>query len=342
MSEPAAKKKSTRKKAAPEIAERKLKEMDGLIPLLPALPLISEPSIEAFAGEYEGASGEQLFVRRTKVFEPSATRAVYVHGLGGSSLNWTDLMYLLAPTLPGIALDLPGFGFSDPPRARDYSIGRHAEAVIETIERDGNGPVHLFGNSMGGAVSIRVAAERPDLVRTLTMISPALPNQRLMPTHLMIAAQGIPVIPRILGFSHSTLTSQDRARMMFEWCYGDPDRLRPDRFQHAIAEVERRADLGYSMQAFIGSSRGIGRSFLPHGPSNTWRMAKRVKAPTLAIFGAKDRLVDYRVSTRVGKAFSDSLTVIMSDVGHVAQMETPERVATLLLQRLAELGERYT
>jgi len=47
--------------------------------------------------------------------------------------------------------------------------------LIETLDA---GPVHLVGNSMGGAVAVRLAARRPDLVRTLTLISPALPVLR--------------------------------------------------------------------------------------------------------------------------------------------------------------------
>ena len=55
---------------------------------------------------------------------------------------------------------------------------RAPPSVISLIEQRGNWPVHLIGNSLGGAVSTRVAARRPDLVRTLTLISPALPDLR--------------------------------------------------------------------------------------------------------------------------------------------------------------------
>ena len=100
-----------------------------------------------------------IFVRRTPVVDPTATRTVYVHGLGGSSLNWTDLMGLRLPTSAGIALDLPGFGWSSP--ASRHTLDAHAAAVIATIQREGAGPVDLVGNSMGGATSILVAARRP-------------------------------------------------------------------------------------------------------------------------------------------------------------------------------------
>ena len=49
--------------------------------------------------------------------------------------------------------DLPGFGRSAPPEDGRYTVGAHARAVIGHLERRGRGPVHLFGNSLGGAVS---------------------------------------------------------------------------------------------------------------------------------------------------------------------------------------------
>ena len=101
---------------------------------------------------------------------PGAEPALFVHGLGGSALNWTDLMGLLSepPTaklrahgyrrraagplpLAGEALDLPGFGYSPPPADGDYSLDARAAAVIALIEQRGNWPVHLVGNSLGGA-----------------------------------------------------------------------------------------------------------------------------------------------------------------------------------------------
>src|SRR5207248_3924390 len=112
-------------------------------------------------------------------------------GLGGSSTNWTDLMGELrlpgpgeppGPALAGTAIDLPGFGFSPPPPRSRYALSDHATVVIGLISRLGTGPVHLIGNSMGGAICTRVAARRPDLVRSLILVSPALPD--LLPSWL--------------------------------------------------------------------------------------------------------------------------------------------------------------
>ncbi|GFJ89885.1 hypothetical protein Prum_035270 [Phytohabitans rumicis] len=117
--------------------------------------------------------GSATYVRDTPGTAPGAEPALYVHGLGGSSTNWTDLAGLLSDRLDGQAIDLPGFGRSEP--ARRYTVAALADRVIRWIEHSDRGPVHLFGNSLGGAISVRVAGTRPDLVRTLTLVSPAMP-----------------------------------------------------------------------------------------------------------------------------------------------------------------------
>jgi pimeloyl-ACP methyl ester carboxylesterase len=70
-------------------------------------------------------------------------------------------MGLLAGRVDGDAVDLPGFGHSAPPDDRRYTIGAHARAVVRLLEHERRGPVHLFGNSLGGAVATRLAADRP-------------------------------------------------------------------------------------------------------------------------------------------------------------------------------------
>src|SRR4051794_8371702 len=135
------------------------------------------PAMETLATQWPGEAvpvdGSDTFVRRMAARSEASEPALYVHGLGGSSLNWTDLGFLLADRLDGQAIDLPGFGFSDP--AKRYTIAAMADRVVRWIEESDRGPVHLLGNSLGGAVTVRVAGTRPELVRTLTLISPAMP-----------------------------------------------------------------------------------------------------------------------------------------------------------------------
>ncbi|MGH8876330.1 MAG: alpha/beta fold hydrolase, partial [Stackebrandtia sp.] len=124
-------------------------------------------------GREHDVGDQRLFIRETPATALTAEPAVYVHGLGGSAQNWTDLADVLSDRFAGQAIDLPGFGHSAP--STQYTIPALAQKVAAWITQSQRGPVHLVGNSLGGAISVYVAATRPHLVRTLTLISPAMP-----------------------------------------------------------------------------------------------------------------------------------------------------------------------
>src|ERR1700755_511172 len=117
--------------------------------------------------------GAMVHVRDTPATRPDAEPAVYVHGLGGSSQNFTDVAGLVCDRFDAQAVDRPACGYSDPsPRS---SIASSAATLIRYLEQDGRGPVHLVGNSLGGSISVRVAAVRPPPLPTLQLIFSALP-----------------------------------------------------------------------------------------------------------------------------------------------------------------------
>ncbi|MER6829801.1 alpha/beta hydrolase [Streptosporangium sp. NPDC000563] len=287
--------------------------------------------------------GEQRVHVRSTPRGPSET-AVYVHGLAGSATNWTDLMGELSDTVTGHALDLPGAGYSPAPPDADYSVDAHARTVAALIERLSGTPVHLFGNSLGGAVSVRVAATRPDLVRSLTLISPALPD--LLPRYAP-ARVALSTVPRIGEWAASRLTllpAERRLGATLALCYADTGRIHPDRLREAAEELRRRDGLPYAVEAMINSARGIVAEYFRRGETNLWRQAARVSAPTLVVHGRHDRLVNPRMAARAVRTFPRVRLVLLPDAGHVAQMEFPERVARearLLIAetRLTPVGE---
>lgn len=303
---------------------------------------LSEADLPQWTGvlpPWPGEDDDGLFVRRTPW--SGGEPALFVHGLGGASTNWTDLMGLLARHVDGAALDLPGFGHSAPPSS--YTLGTHARAVIALLERQSRGPVHLFGNSLGGAVSTRVAARRPDLVKTLTLVSPALPSLRpRMGMDPRLPLMLVPGMSQLLAKRLAATSPEARARAVLEMCFGDPSTIPEERIAEAVAEVERRNDLPHTQDAFTSSLKGLLASYVQRGPRNLWREAATVTAPTLLVWGTKDRLVDVSLAPKALAAIPSSRLLVLPGVGHVAQMEQPETVARAFLALLEDFDADRT
>jgi pimeloyl-ACP methyl ester carboxylesterase len=286
-------------------------------------------------GSLEPAGAEFLHVRRAPATSDAAEPAVYVHGLGGSATNWTDLMGLLQDCLSGAAPDLPGFGWSPPPSSGDYALEAHARVITEFIESDsqqnghghGHTPVHLIGNSLGGTIATLVAARRPDLVRTLTLVSPAMPVLRPRSTNAHLPALAAPWVGQRLARRLGRFPVEARVNATLALCFADPTRVPRQRFDEAIAEADRRARLGHDSEAMLLSLRSLLATYLHHGRGSLWAAAAQVRAPTLLIYGLKDKLVDPRTSARAARTYPDARLLLLPDGGHVAQMEHPEEVA---------------
>ncbi|GHD69832.1 MULTISPECIES: alpha/beta fold hydrolase [Streptomyces] len=286
-----------------------------------------------------GLPGITLTVRSRPPAREGLPPALYVHGLGGSSQNWSALMPLLDGLVDSEALDLPGFGDSPPPDDGNYSVTGHARAVIRYLDAAERGPVHLFGNSLGGAVATRVAAVRPDLVETLTLISPALPEIRAQRTAWPTALLSVPGVARLFTRLTKDWSAEQRVRGVMALCYGDPGMVTPEGFRDAVEEMERRLALPYFWDAMARSSRGLVNAYTLGGQHGLWRQAERVLAPTLLVYGGRDQLVAYRMARRAARAFRDSRLLSLPDAGHVAMMEYPETVASAFRELLAETGE---
>ncbi|MGW3336067.1 alpha/beta fold hydrolase [Streptomyces sp. NPDC001009] len=280
--------------------------------------------------------GVTLSVRSRPPARDGLEPALYVHGLGGSSQNWSALMAELDGDVDSEAVDLPGFGDSPPPDDGDYSVTGHARAVIRHLDAAGRGPVHLFGNSLGGAVSTRVAAVRPDLVRSLTLVSPALPELRIQRSAAPTALLGVPGVAALFNRITREWTAEQRVRGVTALCYGDPGSVSPEAFQYAVEELERRLRLPYFWDAMTRSARGIVDAYTLGGQQGLWRQAERVLAPTLLVYGGRDQLVGFRMAAKAARSFRDSRLLSLPDAGHVAMMEYPELVARAFRELLAE------
>ncbi|WP_243418168.1 alpha/beta fold hydrolase [Actinomycetospora cinnamomea] len=308
-------------------------------PLAPAAALAPLGTAAAptpyWPGREVRVGGTTLHVRETP--GPEHETAVYVHGLGGSSNNWTELAGAVSGRCRGLALDLPGFGRTPPPASRDYRPAAHAAVVtayLEDLRRAGHGPVHLLGNSLGGAVTLLVAASRPDLVRTLTLVSPAMPDLRPLPSRIGGARAALALVPLLGGRARAeqdARSPRERLAHTMALCHADPERVGPHAFAMAAAEAEERAGLAWAPEALHRSFAGLVGTWLAPPPRSLWTAAARVTAPTLVVWGEVDRLVGVYRAARTAATLPAGRLLRLPDVGHVAQIERPETVARAVL-----------
>jgi pyruvate dehydrogenase E2 component (dihydrolipoamide acetyltransferase) len=138
--------------------------------------VVAEPAGEA-AEAAEAPAPRMLDVAGTRLRylelgSGDGTPVLLLHGFGADLNSWMFTQPVLAEGRRVLALDLPGHGGS----RRDVGNGDAAAlsgAVEGFLVALDPGPVHLVGHSMGGAIAALLAARRPDLVRTLTLIAPA-------------------------------------------------------------------------------------------------------------------------------------------------------------------------
>jgi pimeloyl-ACP methyl ester carboxylesterase len=305
---------------------------------------VTFPSLDgttSWPGRTVEVAGQHLFVRTTPSSSADAEPALFVHGLGGASVNWTDFAGLLRDHLAIESIDLPGFGRSGPALDNDYSLEAHARTVIDYLELSGRGPVHLAGNSMGGAISLLVAARRPDLIRSLTLISPAVPDLKIR-AHVLKNdwRMGLLVFP-IVGMAAlrklGTLPARTRVKGTIALCFADPSRLPEERFDELVSEAEARASMSWADLAMLRSTRGLVRSqFLKNRAG--WAAMREVSAPTLVIWGDEDRLVASDLAPYVAAAIPEARVIVLEHTGHVAMMEDPVTCARAEVALLEDVG----
>ena len=202
-----------------------------------------------------------------------------------------------------------------------------AAVVARLLEQRGRGPVHLIGNSLGGAVCTHLTARRPELVKTLTLVSPALPDLRPRPVPARISTLRVPGFGPWLIRRASKVPARQRVAVTLRDVYFDPGSVHPDRVAQEIVELERQDGLGYSSDVLLGSAKGVIAEYFRRGPQTLWRDAAQVTAEVLAMYGSHDRLVNPKMAVRAARTFPHPRVVVLPRTGHVAQMERPAEVA---------------
>ncbi|SDC88017.1 Pimeloyl-ACP methyl ester carboxylesterase [Geodermatophilus telluris] len=262
---------------------------------------------------------------------------VLVHGLGGSHGNWDLLAPLLTPTARVWALDLPGFGRSEP-GGRRTTVQANVGVLRDFLREVVGGPAVLVGNSMGGMISLFTAAAEPDRVAGLVLLDPALPGgrRRLDPlVALTFALYAVPGVgERVLRLRRSRQTPLTRVRAMLEMVGVDPDELPAPVVDRAVTLLEQREDVAGMDRAFLAAARSL--LGILADPRHYRAAMARVSAPVLLVQGDRDRLVPVDAARDVARQHPHWRYEELAGVGHVPQLQVPDRLAALVLAWLRE------
>ncbi len=233
------------------------------------------------------------YIHRGKRWPLRREQLVLIHGSGCSADSWRYQVAGLSREFEVVAPDLPGHGASTP--TGDPSIARYALTVVALLQRSARRKVYLAGHSMGGAVALQVAVERPDLLKGLILIATSayLDAMALTPEILLWAIAALPHKFKGMFFS-----SQVSAEAL------------------AIARDDVRR---CSLEAVLGDFSAC-RKFDFRG------RLKRLSLPTLILCGGNDLITPARHSRRLHKEIAGSAIVMIQRAGHMLPLESPQRV----------------
>jgi len=256
-----------------------------------------------------GASEHTVDVRGLSVryFEslPSTPRPdlgalVLVHGFGDSAETWSLVLPRLRSERRILAPDLAGFGRTPIP-AEGMSFSVLTDYLSRFLDAVGAQKIALVGNSLGGAVAIRYAAEHPERVDHLFLLDSA---------GLHGEATIAVVQPK----------TREEARRTIRNVSGTDFRHLP---RFILDDVVRRAQEPARQQY-----RDSGE------PTDVLRYFPRIEAPTTIVWGERDGLIPTEHADRMHEAIEGSELIVLPDTGHVPQLQAPRRVADIINRSL--------
>lgn len=272
-----------------------------------------------------------------KDYGGSGDLIVLIHGLGGSIATWDATGPALTSLGRVVALDLPGFGLSPP--SQDWELETHAAAIAAFIH-EFDDKATLMGNSMGALLAQIVAADHPEKVEALVLLSPAtpprLPDPLIhWPTARRLLIQATPVlgpavVKRVLG--------KMRPEEIVDWSLEAITYKRgrvPLEMVEALVDLARvRRNLPWSTEAVPRTGNSMARHFLRR--SEYVAMTRRVRAPTLVVHGIGDLHVSPTSVQWLCGLRPDWELVQMEDTGHTPQMDAPVRLLSIVLPWLTD------
>ncbi|HEU4382122.1 MAG TPA: alpha/beta fold hydrolase [Anaeromyxobacteraceae bacterium] len=258
-------------------------------------------------------------------FGGSGRPIVLVHGLGGSHLNWLPVGKRLAAHGRVLAIDLAGHGRT-PSLGRTARIGANLRLLGRFLEAVAGASAVLVGNSMGGYLAMAEAAAEPHRVDSLVLVDPAVPNTRIRTWDPLVVAlftaYALPGTGAAMMLLRGRRGAERLVRATLALCCVDASRVSPETVQ-AHVELARERLASRAGRDFLAAQRSLMARLIR--PRRFYRMVAGIRARALIVQGGSDRLVRVEAARVLAAARPDWRFELLEGVGHVPQLEAPER-----------------
>ena len=246
---------------------------------------------------------------------------LFLHGAGGATHSWRDIMPLLADRYRCIAVDLPGHGFSRLSTRFRSSLPFMAEDLDRLIRHEDWHPRAIVGHSAGAAVAlalVRRAGWRVPIVG----FNPALePFRGIAGVLFPMLARTIAVTPFATSLIRMAVVSPARVESLLA---GTGSHLSPE----GVALYRRLLqDRAHVEGALLMMSQWSLQGLLPDLP--------KIGSPCLFLLGAEDRTVPPETTETAAAKMPDAACTWLAGLGHLAHEEAPDLAAERIARHLS-------
>ncbi|WP_415976130.1 alpha/beta fold hydrolase [Rhodococcus sp. 077-4] len=248
--------------------------------------------------------------------DPAAPTIVFGHGLLFSGWMFDAQIEVLRHRYRCVAIDWRGQGRS-PAAPSGYSMDALYGDAVAVVEHLGVGAVHWVGLSMGGFVGMRLAARRPDLVASLTLLNTSADGEVL---RAMVEDEALAMVVRLAGIAPVR-------GAVVNTMFGSAFRSSPrsaDLIEDWMTQLSQcdRAALASAIHAVV-----VRQSVAAE--------LRAITAPTLVVSGADDKPTPPKRGRAIAAQISNARFVLLDNCGHSSTLERPEAVTRLIGELVA-------
>jgi len=244
----------------------------------------------------------------------SGEPVILVHGMSVPMFDWDAQVPALSNRgYRVLRYNQYGRGLSHRPRG-DYDLARYAGQLEEILASQGWDSAHIVAHSMGGIVAAAFAAEHPESVDSLILIAPAL---HMAEDNAGIAMVRLPILGDLLAKTALTGILAGRAEELF--------------MAAELADVPRAMEAFRRQTRYRGFTRSVKSLFRGDVVGDMGGTYGRLGGlPVLLIHGSRDESIPEDHYARLTTLIPDMETVVLSDIGHMPNIEAADEVNRLI------------